>query len=136
MLPIFCKHINAVYLLRILIIALTPSILSYSFIYCLSSIIFLKVVLKQKYSLIILKRYVFTIVLFWRNCPTETMTEYSKFIDELLKPKIQEKTVVLDLFAGCGGLSLGFEAAGFNTSLHLKHPLESINVIKAAELFL
>ena len=28
-----------------------------------------------------------------------TMTEYSKFIDELLKPKIQEKTVVLDLFA-------------------------------------
>lgn len=43
------------------------------------------------------------------------MTEYSKFIDELLKPKIQEKTVVLDLFAGCGGLSLGFEAAGFNT---------------------
>ena len=43
------------------------------------------------------------------------MTEYSKFIDELLKPKIQEKAVVLDLFAGCGGLSLGFEAAGFKT---------------------
>lgn len=44
-----------------------------------------------------------------------SMTEYSKYIDELLAPKIQEKAVVLDLFAGCGGLSLGFEAAGFKT---------------------
>jgi DNA (cytosine-5)-methyltransferase 1 len=30
-------------------------------------------------------------------------------------PKITEKALVLDLFAGCGGLSLGFEAAGFKT---------------------
>ena len=43
------------------------------------------------------------------------MTKYSKEIDKILKPKITEKTVVLDLFAGCGGLSLGFEAAGFKT---------------------
>lgn len=43
------------------------------------------------------------------------MTEYSRYIDELLLPKMQESAVVLDLFAGCGGLSLGFEAAGFRT---------------------
>lgn len=43
------------------------------------------------------------------------MTEYSRYIDELLLPNIQEPTVVLDLFAGRGGLSLGFEVAGFRT---------------------
>lgn len=43
------------------------------------------------------------------------MTEYSKYINDILKPKIREEAVVLDLFAGCGGLSLGFEAAGFRT---------------------
>lgn len=32
-----------------------------------------------------------------------------------LKPRITEQALVLDLFAGCGGLSLGFEAAGFET---------------------
>lgn len=43
------------------------------------------------------------------------MTKYSQHINKILKPKITEQTVVLDLFAGCGGLSLGFEAAGFRT---------------------
>jgi len=43
--------------------------------------------------------------------------EYWEEINEKLKPKIDSelnKTVV-DLFAGCGGLSLGFEANGFRT---------------------
>lgn len=43
------------------------------------------------------------------------MTEYSNDINDLLRPRIEEKAIVLDLFAGCGGLSLGFEAAGFRT---------------------
>ncbi len=43
--------------------------------------------------------------------------EYWEEINQKLKPKIDAelgKTVV-DLFAGCGGLSLGFEANGFKT---------------------
>ena len=40
---------------------------------------------------------------------------YISLINNLLVPKITEKALVLDLFAGCGGLSLGFEAAGFKT---------------------
>ena len=40
---------------------------------------------------------------------------YIDLINNLLTPKITEETVVLDLFSGCGGLSLGFEAAGFKT---------------------
>ena len=40
---------------------------------------------------------------------------YAKFINKTLKPKKTESPLVLDLFAGCGGLSLGFEAQGFET---------------------
>lgn len=40
---------------------------------------------------------------------------YVDNINSNLKPNITEAAVVLDLFAGCGGLSLGFEAAGFKT---------------------
>lgn len=39
---------------------------------------------------------------------------YLDIIDQLT-PKITRKEVVLDLFAGTGGLALGFEAAGFET---------------------
>lgn len=40
---------------------------------------------------------------------------YKEYINQTLIPKITEKEVVLDLFAGCGGLSLGFEAVGYET---------------------
>lgn len=41
---------------------------------------------------------------------------YINWINDLLQPSINPKLpVVVDLFAGCGGLSLGFEAQGFPT---------------------
>ena len=43
------------------------------------------------------------------------MTDYVEYINKTLIPNITEQEVVLDLFAGCGGLSLGFEAAGYET---------------------
>ena len=36
-------------------------------------------------------------------------------INSLLRPASAGKPLVLDLFAGCGGLALGFEAQGFET---------------------
>lgn len=43
--------------------------------------------------------------------------EYWKEINDKLKPWVDTKLnkIVVDLFAGCGGLSLGFEANGFKT---------------------
>jgi len=41
--------------------------------------------------------------------------EYCNYINEILCPKLQQNLRLLDLFAGCGGLSLGFEAVGFET---------------------
>ena len=40
---------------------------------------------------------------------------YPDLLDEALRPRLTRAEVVLDLFAGCGGLGLGFEAAGFRT---------------------
>ena len=43
-------------------------------------------------------------------------TKYSKFINKVLRVKKKKnKFKVIDLFSGCGGLALGFEAAGFET---------------------
>ncbi len=41
---------------------------------------------------------------------------YAERIEKLLRPKSHTDRTVLDLFAGCGGLSLGFESAGFKTT--------------------
>jgi DNA (cytosine-5)-methyltransferase 1 len=41
---------------------------------------------------------------------------YALEINELLKPKASNGIKVLDLFAGAGGLALGFEAHGFETT--------------------
>ena len=40
---------------------------------------------------------------------------YLEDLNNIIHPNITEQTMVLDLFAGCGGLSLGFEAAGYDT---------------------
>ena len=40
---------------------------------------------------------------------------YLETISKLLLPKLSGAPLVLDLFAGCGGLALGFESQGFET---------------------
>ena len=50
----------------------------------------------------------------------DSVVDSSKFIDYMhreLKPQEPDRTapIVIDLFAGCGGLALGFEAVGFST---------------------
>ena len=43
------------------------------------------------------------------------MQNYADRINQLLRPKEKGNPFVIDLFAGCGGLALGFEAQGFET---------------------
>lgn len=43
------------------------------------------------------------------------MLDYARRLNETLKPHESLKLTVLDLFAGCGGLALGFESVGFTT---------------------
>ena len=45
----------------------------------------------------------------------DTRNNYISKINSELKPAKTTKYTVLDLFAGCGGLSLGFESAGFQS---------------------
>ena len=44
-----------------------------------------------------------------------TNVDYITKINHVLKPAKTTKCTVLDLFAGCGGLSLGFESVGFQS---------------------
>jgi DNA (cytosine-5)-methyltransferase 1 len=49
-----------------------------------------------------------------RNLESRTQS-YPAFLDDVLRPADNMDLRVVDLFAGCGGLALGFEAQGFET---------------------
>ena len=51
----------------------------------------------------------------WTEEQSTMPSIYAQRINELLRPKQNGRPLVLDLFAGCGGLALGFEANGFAT---------------------
>ena len=50
-----------------------------------------------------------------RFAEKKQLMDYPTLSSERLRPKANGRPVVLDLFAGCGGLALGFEAQGFET---------------------
>lgn len=43
------------------------------------------------------------------------MLPYQAYLNETLRPRPPHAPLVVDLFAGCGGFALGFEAVGFET---------------------
>lgn len=55
------------------------------------------------------------LITFGKGMLTFYSMNYKEYINNTLTSKITENEVVLDLFAGCGGLSLGFEAVGYET---------------------